>query len=203
MPTPEFDPTTHTYSYSGKAFPSVTQIIASDPSLSGLGSVNKAVLAAAAEKGTDVHDYLALRDERSIPPFPDFDGYEQQWVEAMSVVSALPPGDALYEMIETPLFHPNLGYAGTPDRVYHSKRGIIIVDIKTGAESKSHRIQTAGYAYLVARHLTPDDPTIPTYLKRVAVYLKPDRYTAVWHDNPADYSAWMALRNLYFWKQAP
>lgn len=200
MPTPEFDPATHTYSYSGKVFPSVTQIIASDPSLSGLGSVNKAVLAAAAEKGTDVHDYLALRDERSIPQFADFEGYERHWTEAVSNIA---PGSDLSEMIETPMFHPSLGYAGTPDRVYHSKRSIIIVDIKTGAESKSHRIQTAGYAYLVARHLTPDDPTIPTHLKRCAVYLKPDRYTVVWHDNPADYSAWMALRNLYFWKQAP
>lgn len=203
MPSIEFDAEHHIYTLDGKVVPSVSQLIASDPSLNPwLDRVDPKLLAEKAELGTAVHDYLHLADSEDADGFEGFKYYREQWMECRrELLRTAGPGEWA-ELSEQRMGHPALKFAGTPDRVYWNmtKYGRLIVDIKTGSESKAHHLQTAGYAYLAAYRLDPSDPIIKD-TKRCAVYLSADKpYKVVWHDDPTDYTAFMALLNLYKWK---
>lgn len=200
--TLHFDADTHTYTLDGKVLPSVTTIIASDPSLYSFGAVKADVLEAAANKGTDIHDYLHLwESSESCSVYEPFESYRKEWMRFLvdELLETMIGGVVL--MSEEPLCHTGHGFAGTPDRVYYNDKEITIVDIKTGGETKAHRIQTAAYAILALRQLRPTAPRFDG-VRRVAVYLSADKpYKAVWHDDPTDFTAFMALRSLYLWKK--
>ena len=202
--TLHFDRDTHTYTIGGKVLPSVTNIIASDPSLYSFGAVRPDILEAAAEKGSDIHDYLHLwevGDSEEGSHYEPFEPYRKQWLRfVVEGVREVMTG-AIDTMSEEPLCHTGHGFAGTPDRVYYNDKEITIVDIKTGGETKAHRIQPAAYAILALRQLRPTAPRFDG-VRRVAVYLSADKpYKAVWHDDPTDFTAFMALRSLYLWKK--
>jgi len=137
-----FDEATHTYRWSGNVVPSVTQI------LDGLTvfRCSPEVLAAAGERGTDVHracelDALRVLDEMTVT--------DEVWpyLEAFrKFVSEMKPQ---FDGCETLLYHPTLRYAGTRDLRLHFGRHKEwwTVDIKTAAsESPTWALQTSGYA---------------------------------------------------------
>ncbi|HCX72458.1 MAG TPA: hypothetical protein DHM37_01955 [Candidatus Cloacimonas sp.] len=51
-------------------------------------------------------------------------------------------------LIETPLIHPNLPYAGTPDIVANINGELWLFDIKSGQNWTTYKYQIAGYKYL-------------------------------------------------------
>ncbi len=200
--TLHFGADTHTYTLDGKVLPSVTTIIASDPSLYSFGAVKPEVLEAAAERGSNIHDYLHLwESSESCSVYEPFEPYRKEWLRFVVEGVCDSVTGPIGMMSEQPLAHTGHGFAGTPDRVYYTDKDIVIVDIKTGIESNAHRIQTAAYAVLALRHLRPTAPRFDG-VRRVAVYLSASKpYKAVWHDDPTDFTAFMALRSLYLWKK--
>jgi len=200
--TLHFDRESHTYTLSGKVLPSVTNIIASDPSLYSFGAVKPEVLEAAANKGTDIHDYLHLWETReSCSVYEPFEPHRKEWLRFVVEGVCDSMTGSIEMMAEEPIGHSTYGFAGTPDRVYYNDKEIVIVDIKTGTESRAHQIQTAAYAILALRKLRPTAPRFDG-VRRVAVYLSASKpYKAVWHDDPTDFTAFLALRNLYLWKK--
>lgn len=74
-----------------------------------------------------------------------------------------------WTLMETPLAHPTLRYAGTPDRVgwVGPKRRRAVVELKTGRPQAVHALQTALQAMLV-------EPGARRPIDRYALYLQPD-----------------------------
>lgn len=75
-----------------------------------------------------------------------------------------------WHAVEDALAHATFRYAGRPDRelTLNGKRGVL--DLKTGDPEKSHQIQTALQALLVAQHLSIP----PRFLYRGGLYLQPN-----------------------------
>lgn len=155
----EFNPVTHTYAWAGQVVPSVTQIL---KPIVDFSDIEPAVLAAAAERGHRVHlatelDDRGTLDESSVAD--DIRPYLQAWRDFKR------ESGAVMLEIERRVFHPELRYAGTLDRVLSLNGREFVADIKSS--SQVHRAvgaQTAGYwkAYGAAQcgrafiHLTGD-----------------------------------------------
>lgn len=136
-----FDAATHTYRYGGEIIPSVTQIMAP---LFDFSSVPAATLEASRQWGTAVHEMIRLwiaddLDEGNLDPALKtvLSGFEV-WTNGPIYKHAPLQG----WIVEAPLSHPKLKYAGTPDIIID---GIAIIDIKTRKPSKADSIQLAAY----------------------------------------------------------
>lgn len=127
------------------------------------------------DRGTAVHEWCAayVTDQYCLPLKNDWRGYCQSfklWADAY-----------LEEVLlcEKRLIHP-MGYCGKPDLVCKIKgrNGAGLIDLKTGAKSKAHRIQIAAY-----RHLT----VIPSRWAGV-LRLKDDGSMPIMDEMPVDCS---------------
>ena len=148
-----FDPDTHTYTEDGKRLPSVTEIIrflqydtakAADPYLKQ----------AAADRGSRIHTYTVLVDFGDLPDEIDRDcfGYVKAYI------SFLRDYTPEWTHIEHIASNPELGFAGTIDRVGTIDGNAAIVDIKTGTKlNKAYfDAQLTGYAHLLRLPWVPD-----------------------------------------------
>lgn len=72
------------------------------------------------------------------------------YFEAWMKFRAMMPG-LKFLAIEVPIFRPDLGLAGRPDRVGLFRRQAVIVDLKTGAPSPMHGVQMALYDLLLGQ----------------------------------------------------
>lgn len=116
---------THTYSVGDTALPSVTSLI--DGALVNYAGIPPAVLAHARDMGRAVHLATKLHDdgdldEASLDPRlrPYLDAYLRFRAET----------DFETHLVEQPLYHPKLLYAGTPDRAGMLDRALIVLDLK-------------------------------------------------------------------------
>jgi len=135
-----FEESTHTYTSAlGVRVPSVTEII----SAVGCGLDTRYMPAEARERGRAVHRLIAqFNADDEIDYSPEYLGYLAQWAWAMGTqFHRLGP-----PVIEHPIAHPFLGYAGTPDCVWPEAK--VIVDAKTGADDPSYDLQLGGYCRL-------------------------------------------------------
>jgi hypothetical protein len=186
MIVPDFDAVTHTYRVNGHIVPSVTQVIgAVYPGL--FDSIPPAVLQRKALLGTAVHAAieLYLNDELDGSTLhPAIVPYFESWLAWAT------------EEIQTTLhletiFASPLGYAGQVDWVGDTKsNGLCIVDWKTTVTpSRTHRIQTAGYALGLP---APE-------AKRGCLYLKGDGSPAVLdlHLNAKDVVDWTSTLRVF------
>lgn len=185
----QFQEEGHVYTIGDEVIPSVTKIL--EP-LAGYAGVPDWILAAAADRGTEVHKMCELFDYGTLGEYnPGYKGYLDAW-EKFLIESGFE-----VELIERRMFHPTLRYAGTVDRVgYHKgKRGIL--DIKTTvALMPVVGPQTAGYEALCNAN---DDDEIKF---RWAVQLKPDgTYRRESLTDRIDMSAFTSCLNLYRWKE--
>lgn len=124
------------------------------------------------QRGTAVHRASELHDKGTLNESTVDDrirGYVDAW-ESFAQIWGYE-----WDAIETPLADPDLGYAGTPDRIRlgdcsrHRGR-IIVLDIKTGKSPRPPRgweIQTMAYARLFGERAA-------MRALRLAVQLKPD-----------------------------
>lgn len=148
-PVLTFDPDTHTYRFGGTVVPGVTSLLQSLHSFAG---VPLDVLEEAQHRGSNVHtmthliDIDDLDDERLKAELPEVRAYMPAYLRFLSDCT---PN---WSSIEVPVFHRNLRYAGTPDRIgeltYQGARvrGAVI-DIKTSVASHPcWSLQLAAYA---------------------------------------------------------
>lgn len=180
-----FDEATHTYRYNGNVVPGVTSILAP---LTDFSRVPEHVLQAAADFGTAVHkacelDDLGELDEDSLDPalVPYLAAWRQ--FSAEHAVS--------WELIEQPVYHKALGYAGTLDRLGLVDGLLSVLDIKSSAQ-----LYPSVGPQLAAYQQAADRPTV----QRLAVQLKDNgAYELKAYTDPTDWPAFASLLTLRTW----
>lgn len=143
----------------------------------------------ARDRGTAVHLASALYhendlDEDSLDPAVNV--YLEAYKRFLRIIRPTDIG------CELPLLNAELGYCGTADRHWKIQGRQAITDIKCGAKSPWHQLQTAGYAGCYK---------IP--LARFALYLKQDgTFELVEHKSRGDWPAFKAVLLLAQWRKA-
>lgn len=135
----------HIYLVDGEEVPSVTTIL-SPITQSEYGVVNPSVLAYAARRGTEVHEYLEQLDYGNEPE--EFNGEIAPYLLAYK--KFMRDWKIIWEGVETLVYEPVLGFVGTLDRVGILDGRRVIVDIKTlNSPTKLNKFsvccQTAAY----------------------------------------------------------
>lgn len=167
-----YDEATHTYRDAYGVIPSITQLLA----LSGWVD-DRWYTVASRERGSAVHGLTAQVDLGAVSA-DEVDGALRGYI--LAHVAAMQAIQADLEHVEIAAVHPTIRLAGRPDRVgrFWGQRGVL--DEKSGAAHKSHKIQTALQAILA-------EPTLgvpPEHQIRLTVYLKANGRYAVdqWTD---------------------
>ncbi len=130
----KFDPVEHKYTFNGNELTSVTTM------LKEVGIIDdRFYVPSATNRGTLVHKQTELLDKGELDWGTVTDEtlpYIEAWVNYSRGMNFIG--------IEELLFHPLLNYAGTIDRVSDE----YILDIKTGAKAKWHRLQLTLYGMM-------------------------------------------------------
>lgn len=137
-----FDPDLHQYRLDGRFLPSVTFI------LREMGFIDTSFFTEEArERGTHVHRLTELHDLGTLEPKsvnPRIAGYLEGW---KSFCRKMNYG---WVAIEEPICQRTYLYAGTPDRVGISGKGVRgLIDIKTGPPASWHGYQIGAYCLAV------------------------------------------------------
>lgn len=175
-----FDGETHQYRLGQQRLPSVTQVIAST------GLIHSEWFSeAAAWRGSVVHrccelDDLGLLREESVDPGAA--EYLTGWRSFKKAVGFTAT------MVEAPLHHWALRYAGTPDRIGILRDGSrVVIDIKTGVAAAWHGLQLAAYAHLASQQ--------PRHMRRFTVRLNnAGSYSATEYTTSALSADWAAFQ---------
>lgn len=140
----KFDEATHTYTLNGKELISVTQLLGKHGLSTDYSMIKSSVLNAAAKKGTLIHKEIEEYIKNGT------DGFTSELDSYKAIMSA-------YDL--TPLasekqVHNDI-VAGTIDLIAAEAKGIVIIDIKTGAKLDKRSIawQLSIYNYL-AKEIT-------------------------------------------------
>lgn len=179
-----FDPVKHEYRDGARVIPSVTQIL---QPLSNFDFVDPDVLAAAQAFGTAVHMACELDDNGTLDEAaldPELLPYLQGWRKFVA------EHNCRWEAIELRVYHQDMGYAGTLDRVGYVDGDRGLLDIKSGTRLfPSTGPQTAAYAQAYA-------PLSARSFKRFAVRLFPDGYELKQYSSPTDWATFASLITL-------
>lgn len=117
-----------------------------------------------------------------------------------------------WSMIEARLYDPQLGFAGTVDRVGwlcprgKTKKQRVVLDLKSGSPAPFHAMQTAGYQHLVTRELVlsgvaEQQPTSKPLVERYGLYLRKNgRYKLTQFTETTDIAVFMAARTVSIWR---
>lgn len=167
-----FDTATHTYRVGGQPIPSVTQILEASK-ISDFSGVPPEILRHAADRGTAVHQACWFDDQNDLDEsslHPEVTGYLNAWRRFRD------EQDIAITLIETRVYS-SMGFAGTFDRlVTMPKWGEAMLDLKTGEETASWRIQLAAYVRGFYGKLAPK-------CRRGAVKLRRDgTYSLHWYE---------------------
>lgn len=193
-PVLTFDSASHTYRFGGTVVPGVTSLL---QSLHSFANVPLDVLEEAQHRGSNVHtmthliDIDDLDDARLKDELPEVRAYMPAYLRFLSDCT---PN---YIAIEVPVYHRNLRYAGTPDRIgefsYQGARikGAVI-DIKTSVASHPcWGLQCAAYAQAAG---------IPA-ARRFSLQLRNDgSYRLLEWTSHDDWPAFVSLITLNTWK---
>lgn len=183
-----FDDKSHTYFWDGVEVPGVTSILSP---LIDFSRVPPAVLQAAADFGTAVHlacelDDVGDLDESTLDAalIPYLDAWRAFCVDH----------DVNWDVIEQPVYHSSLRYAGTPDRIGYVRGSKCVVDIKSTAQLyPSVGPQLSAYAYAYDAGMAPT-------MQRIAVQLKADgTYKAQQYKDPTDWPTFCSLLTIRNW----
>lgn len=139
-----FDAQKHLYiltdGITDEVLPSVTQILSAEGFIPNNGSEWHM------EKGSHVHKMIELYlqgvlDEDTLDPLlsPYLQGFRQFQADSGIEIQG----------VETPMYHPQYLYAGTPD-IWGSLNNVsTLIDVKTGSAAKWHLLQLAAYCGLL------------------------------------------------------
>lgn len=139
-----FNADDHSYLYQGVQVPSVTEVIRF-LNVDVIGSANKEMRKAAAERGTRIHEACTVYD---FDPTADVDGDIVGYVQAYADFKR---DFGIRDWLLYEAMFGNQEVAGTLDRYGMVDGKPTILDIKTGSKlhMKAHAVQLAGYAYLL------------------------------------------------------
>lgn len=149
---------------------------------------------ASADRGTFVHDMTTAFDLGAMDVHECVSEYRGYLLAHVAATGILRP-DWLH--VEVPMANAKHRFAGRPDRV-----GLVlgvkgVLEIKTAVKHKSHAVQTALQAILVADELKLP----PTGVQRFAEYLQPNgRFKVEQHKDARDFDE--AYRLLRKWAEA-
>jgi len=136
----KFDPETHTYTLDEKKLPSVTEILNAE----GLILQNNDPWYML--RGKYLHEAVKMHlqgilDPESLDPIltPYFRGFEAFLTTTGFVVQGF----------ETPYYHPQYKFAGTPDIIGELNGKLTFIEIKTGNPAKWHILQLSAYMELL------------------------------------------------------
>lgn len=189
-----FDEERHEYLVNGRKLPGITGI------LKARGEIDDIWFRVEhARRGSAVHLLTQLCDEGDLDPRSVDERllpYASAWKDFLA--------DTKAEMAEVPellVAAPSLNYATRIDRVLRMTlpSGLVrttTINIKSGAEMKSHRLQTAGevVAYSEWRGVRLSS------LDRATVQLSPDgRYKLHRHEDRHDITIWTGIVQRYYW----
>ena len=180
----KFNAERHIYTVDGTERVSVTQ------ALSMVGVIDKTWYTDhGRNRGTAVHDALMYDDENDL----DEVGLDKEVLPRLRAWRKFKVESGIKILqSEIPVAHPDLPYAGTPDRVVEWKGIKGIIDIKSGGKESWHALQTMGYA------LCFDEP-----MDRYSVYLKGNgRYTLEKHIDRRDRAVFLAIISVATWMKA-
>ena len=141
----------HEYHLGLEALPSVTQILADCGIIDAKRFTDEARI-----RGTAVHLATAMYDKMRDGVYIPFESLdwpglcESYYPYVIAYTIFARDTGFIPDLIEHMAFHPTFRYAGTLDRVGRISGSHKLIDIKTGTELPWHKIQTAGYADLVA-----------------------------------------------------
>ncbi len=185
MSTLTFDEASHTYYFGGQLVPGVTSILTP---LTDFSRVPPAVLEAASNFGKAVHlacelDDLGTLDEASLDPA--LAPYLAAWRKFSD------DHQVQWDLIEQPVYHATMRYAGTPDRFGLVNGVRTVVDIKSTAQLyPAVGPQLAAYA----------QAKMEPYAQRIAVQLKADgTYVPKTYKDPTDWPVFASLLTLRTW----
>lgn len=180
-----FDEASHTYQFNGQVVPGVTSILSP---LTDFSRVPPAVLEAASQFGKAVHracelDDLGELDEAALDPA--LKPYLQAWRKFSA------EHQVQWDVIEEPVYHNTMRYAGTPDRFGLVNGVRTVVDIKSTAQLyPAVGPQLAAYA----------NALLEPFAIRMAVQLKADgTYVAKAYKDPTDWPMFASLLTLRTW----
>lgn len=134
------------------------------------------------DRGSCVHQLTADYDLGALDPVrcvSPFRGYLLAHVKAMQAL------EHTWESIEEPAVHPAYPFGGRPDRIGRFVGLKTVLEIKSGAKTRAHQIQTALQAILVSW-----DGGLPgEHYQRLAEYLRPDgKFSLELHKDRRDFT---------------
>jgi hypothetical protein len=141
---------------------------------------NTAVVRAAMERGTAVHEWsLRIEEAARVHSQPHLIGFMPRRLQGYgrAVAAFTRRYEPHWDERETRKDDPVLGLTGCPDRVGVMQGERVVVDFKTGHRYAWHRLQLALYAILIERvGVTHDQQVDRAYRldKRMGVYLEPE-----------------------------
>lgn len=164
-----FDPDAHTYTLDGRRVPSVTEICAPVTAVK-YGSVNSALVAQAARRGSLIHEYCQCIDYgvqlAEMDVAPALAGYVRAY---LAFLDTYRPD---WSMIEQPVYTED--YAGTLDRFGTIQGRPCIADLKTTADMD--RLSQIALALQLQGYLGAEFPALPAVhpSRRIGVQLRRD-----------------------------
>lgn len=189
----------HRYVVNGVELPSVTKVIAP---LYDWGYIKQEVLDYKAELGKAAHAATALFDKNMLDETsvdPAIAKYFEAWKRFLDA------NKPTWWMIEQPLASPELGFAGTPDRIGQlaNMEELVTLDIKcTVAIDRAVGVQLAGYRKLVQANHAEKLEQYPPRMQRLAVQLLPTGlYRIQSFRDPNDYHEFNALLTHHHWSK--
>lgn len=100
----------------------------------------------AADRGSEVHEALALWLKGEPNKVEASKLNELQRHQYMSACEWMVKNGFKPVYVEEPIYHPLMGYAGTPDAIGFMDDKLTVLDFKTGKVWPSHKVQVTAYA---------------------------------------------------------
>lgn len=185
-----FDPVSHTYTLGNRILPSVTGVIRAVGLMGEWGQDPEEVMLFF-QLGRFVHEAAHLLDSGN---YDHESGENQPWKPHLEQYQRF-KADTGFEVLESELslYHPQLFYAGTLDKIGMLNNCRVILDLKTGARMPWHDIQVAAYANVYRAE---------SIAKCFQLYLTPfNYYLREVSGLYAAFQVFLAALSIYRWKE--
>lgn len=200
LPALTFDQAAHVYYWHGRPVPNVTRIIAP---LTDYSRIPPDVLERARQEGMAIHRMVELdcKDDLDLEALP-------AWMRPHHEAWCRFKAEAGFEPIavEQPMYHPTLGYAGTPDLIGRAPRlkgvkGPLLIDVKRSFfAGPAIGLQTAAYTVLWNDTEGQTAGRVPTN-NRFGLQLRDDgSYRLEHYADDEDFVAFLACLQQYRWR---
>jgi len=197
-----YDPDTHIYRVDGEgALSSVTSILKAE-GIQQYGPRNSAA-DFAMQVGTWVHQAIAWYEKGTLDEGTLSEGIAP-YLASYILFKKATGFEPILPLIETPMWHHNWRYSGTPDLPGRIGERFCLVDLKTGAKRAGDTVQIAAYGSLVMDSVVGFEAIFPegmvVYLDSSGTRAKAEPVSALsMHENLTTFYA--ALR-CHRWKTA-